>query len=131
VIALRFTLVLALFALAACGTSLPTASAQPPIFDVDSATAGCADESVGVDLAMAHALARPGYLDCITVTVLAYPDGTIWLCEAVRDPAAAVCDGNRMQARGLDLNRVTAGWHVGAQGRWSDPVQLLGRVRFQ
>jgi hypothetical protein len=121
----------ALFVTAGCATAVPPASQQPPIFDVDSATATCANEMVGIDLAMQHAMARPGYLDCITVSLEADPDGTIWLCNPVRDPAASGCEGRRMEVRALEPLDLAATWHVVGERRWSDPVQLLGRVRFR
>ena len=119
-----------LLATTACASSASTPSPQNPIFVLDSATASCANESVGVDLAIEHALARPGYLDCITVTLEADPDGTIWLCNAVRDPSASGCDDPRMEVRGLEPLDVAATWHTTPKARWSDPIQLLGRVRF-
>ena len=122
---------LASFVTAACTSAAPTASQRAPIFEVDSATAGCANEMVGIELAMQHAMARPGYLDCITVSLEADPDGTIWLCNPVRDPAASGCEGPRMELRGVDPLDVAATWHVAGEIRWSDPVQLLGRVRFR
>ena len=64
--------VYALFAAAGCASSAPTPSPLTPIFVLDSGTASCAYESVGVDLVIEHAAARPGYLDCITVTIT-YP----------------------------------------------------------
>lgn len=75
-------------------------------------------------------MARPGYLDCITVTLQAYPDGTIWVCNPVRDPAAPICDGRRIELRGLGIDRIRAIWHTALEFKWSDPIQLLGRVRF-
>ena len=123
--------ILALFATGGCGTPVPSASPLSPIFDLDSGTASCADDLVGVDAAIAHALAHPGYLDCITVTLQADPlDGTIWLCNPVRDPASPICDGTRMELRGLDIERIPATWHAASGASRSDPIQLLGRVRF-
>lgn len=125
------TSLLALFAIAGCAPSAPTASQQAPFFVVDSATASCANETVGIELAIQHALARPGYLDCITVTLEAGPDGTIWLCNPIRNSASPGCEGRRMEVHGLDPQHVATTWHVGADARWSDPIQLLGRVRFR
>jgi hypothetical protein len=98
---------------------------------VDSATATCANETVGIELAMQHALARPAYLDCITVSLEADPDGTIWLCNPVSDPAASGCEGPRMELHGVDPLDLATAWHVVGERRWADPVQLLGRVRFR
>lgn len=128
---LRLACLTALFATAGCGTPVPSASPLSPIFDLDSGTASCANDSVGVDAAIAHALARPAYLDCITVTLRADPlDGTIWLCNPVRDLASPICDGPRIELRGLDIERIPASWHMASGASWSDPIQLLGRVRF-
>lgn len=129
-IRLALACIFALVATAGCGDSIPRASPLTPIFDLDSGTASCANESVAVDLAIEHALARSGYLDCITVTLQADPDGTIWVCNPVPDPAGPICDGPRMELRGLDLDRLQATWHTAPAARWSDPIQLLGRVRF-
>ena len=129
-IRLRLACLFALLATAGCASSAPTPRPLSPIFVVDSGTATCANESVGVDLAIEHAVARPGYLDCITVTLRADPDGTIWLCEPARDPEDAVCEGPRMELRGADIDRIEATWHTASGARWSDPIQLLGRVRF-
>ena len=122
--------VYALFAAAGCASSAPTPSPLTPIFVLDSGTASCANESVGVDLVIEHAAARPGYLDCITVTIRADADGTIWICEPVRDPAGPICDGPRLELLGADIERLQATWHAAAGSSWSDPIQLLGRVRF-
>ena len=127
---IRLACLLALLATAGCASSAPTPSGLTPIFVLDSGTASCADESVGVDLAIEHAVARPGYLDCITVTLEADADGTIWICEPVRDPTGPVCDGRRMELRGANIDRLQATWHTAGEARWSDPIQLLGRVRF-
>jgi len=124
---LRLAWLPALLVVAGCAI----ASQQTPIFDVDSATAICANETVGIELAIRDALAAPGYLDCITVTLGADADGTMWLCNPVRDPAASGCQGHRMQVDGLDLTRLAMSWHAGPEARWSDPIQLLGRVRFE
>ena len=129
-IRLRLACLFALLATAGCASSAPTPSKLTPIFVLDSGTASCADESVGVDLAIEHAVGRPGYLDCITVTLRADPDGTVWICEPVRDPAGPVCDGRRIELSGPDVDRLQATWHTAAEARWSDPIQLLGRVRF-
>jgi hypothetical protein len=131
VIRLGLGCLVVLLVAAACTSAAPTASQQPPIFEVDSATATCANEMVGIELAIQHAIARPGYLDCITVTLEADPDGTIWLCNPVREPAASGCEGPRMELHGVDPLDVAAIWHVVGERRWSDPVQLLGRVRFR
>jgi hypothetical protein len=130
VIRLALACLVAVLVAAACTSAVPTASPQPPIFEVDSATATCANEMVGIELAMQHAMARPGYLDCITVSLEADPDGTIWLCNPIRDPAASGCQGPRMELHGVDPLDVAATWHDGTEVRWSDPIQLLGRVRF-
>ena len=129
-IRLGLACLVALFATAGCATDVPPASQQAPIFDVDSATATCANELVGIELAIQHAMARPGYLDCITVSLEADPDGTIWLCNPVR-AAASGCEGPRMELHGVDPLDVAATWHDGSEVRWSDPIQLLGRVRFR
>jgi hypothetical protein len=130
VIRLGLAFLCALFAAAGCASSAPTPGPLTPIFVLDSGTASCVDESVGVDLAIEHAVARPGYLDCITVTLEADADGTIWLCEPVRHPDDPVCDGRRMELRGANIDRLPATWHDAAEATWSDPIQLLGRVRF-
>ena len=121
---------LALIACAGCAGATPTPIPLTPVFVLDSGTATCADESVGVEVAIERGVAHPGYLDCITVTLRADPDGTIWVCEPVRDPAGPVCEGPQMDLRGADVGRLGATWHDAPEARWSDPVQLLGRVRF-
>ena len=81
-------------------------------------------------MAIEHAVARPGYLDCITVTLRADADGSIWVCEPVRAPDDPLCEGSRMELRGADIDRLPATWHTAPESTWSDPIQLLGRVRF-
>jgi hypothetical protein len=130
VIRLGLACIFALLAIVGCARGSPTATASSAIFVVDSATASCADGSVGVDLAIEHAVARPGYLDCITVTLRADADGTTWICEPMRSPDEPLCDGPRMELRGANIDRLPATWHPSADIRWSDPIQLLGRVRF-
>jgi hypothetical protein len=130
VIRLGLTCLLTAFAAAGCASAASTPRPVTPIFVLDSGTAGCANESVGVDLAIEHAVAQPGYLDCITVSLRADPDGTIWVCEPVRDSDDPLCDGPRMELIDADIARLPATWHTAADTRWSDPIQLLGRVRF-
>jgi hypothetical protein len=129
-IRLGFACLVALLATAGCGSSAPTPTPGNPTFVLDSWTASCANELVGVDLAVEHALARPGYLDCITVTLRADPNGTMWVCDPVRDAAGPVCEGRQMELSGPDVDRIQATWHTAPEATWSDPVQLLGRVRF-
>ena len=129
-IRLALACVCALLAAAGCSSSTPTPSPLTPVFMLDSGTVSCATESVGVRVAIEHAAARPGYLDCITVTLQADAEGTIWLCEPVRDPPDDICEGPTMELLGPDLDRLEASWHTAPQARWSDPIQLLGRVRF-
>jgi hypothetical protein len=130
VIRIGLACMLVLVASAGCAGPTPTPRPVTPIFVLDSGTAGCANESVGVDLAIEHAVAHPGYLDCITVTLRADADGTTWICEPMRSPEEPLCDGPRMELRGADIDRLPATWHPSADTRWSDPIQLLGRVRF-
>jgi hypothetical protein len=123
--------VFALIVAAGCEGAAPSATPLTPIFDLDSSAAICGDDSVGVDLAIQHAIARPGYLDCITVTMREDPSGSaIWLCNPVRNLVSPMCEGSTIELRGLGMERIQATWHTASGARWSDPVQLLGRVRF-
>lgn len=124
------TWLIGVLAVAGCGTSVPTTSQQAPVFQLDSASVTCQDERVGVELAIEHAQAQPGYLDCITGALQVDPDGTIWLCSIVAGAGAPPCDGLRLRVQGLDAGMVDVIWHAAPEVRWSDPIQLLGRVRF-
>ena len=118
-------------ALAACGGSTPSASQQVAIFEVDEPNVGCGVRTEGIDEAIQRAQDTPDYLDCVTVTLQLDADGAMWICDPVVSAPTPPCEANRMAVENLDLDRIAAPQHGGTDARWTDTIQLLGRVRFR
>jgi hypothetical protein len=114
-----------------CGGPGPSPSQQVAIFDVDEPNVGCGDRTEGIDEAIQRAQDTPDYLDCVTVTLQVDADGAIWICDPVVNAPTAPCEANRMAVENLDLDRISPTWHGGTGARWTDPIQILGRVRFR
>lgn len=122
---MRIPAVLALvlvLALAACGTSVPSPSAEPVLVIVEGPIEG-------PGLSVAEALGHQPTDDIVTVSGALFvgADGTVLLCDAIAESFPPQCGGERIRVSGLELDAVP-GLMTEGQVSWAEGITLLGSV---